>query len=92
MASGHFYRKLFDSVVYLVFDAMRVKIFYGLPSEVERELNMWIRDARPTVLLEEAKKLKSPHVVHAHCVGLGNKLCIIVFYEAPEELLEGVND
>ena len=65
---------------------MRVKIFYGVPSEVERELNMWIRYAKPTVLFEEAKAEKRIHVVHAHCVGLMDKLCIVVFYEAPEEL------
>lgn len=65
---------------------MRVKIFSGLPSEVEAELNEWIRDAKPTVLREEARRDKRLHVVHAHCVGLGDKLCIVVFYEASEEL------
>jgi hypothetical protein len=66
---------------------MRVKVFYGLPSEVERELNEWIRDAKPTVLFEQAKQEKVVHVVHAHVVGLLDKLCIVVFFEAPEELL-----
>lgn len=64
---------------------MRVKVFSGLPKDVEKDLNEWIRDAKPTVLLEEAKRENRLHVVHAHCVGLLDKLCIIVFYEAPEE-------
>lgn len=65
---------------------MRVKIFEGLPSEVEKELNMWIRDAKPTVLREEATAEKRLLVHHAHCLGLGDKLCIVIFYEAVEEL------
>lgn len=65
---------------------MRVKIFSGSPAEVEKEMNEWIRDAKPTVLFEEAKRDKRIHVVHAHCVGLVHRLCIVVFYELPEEI------
>lgn len=65
---------------------MRVKIFSGLPSEVEKELNEWIRDAKPTVLREDAKREGRLLVHHAHCVGLEDKLCVVVFYEAPEEV------
>lgn len=65
---------------------LRVKIFEGSPSEVEQKLNQWIKNAKPTVLLEEARAEKRLHVVHAHCVGLLDKLCVLIFYEAPEEL------
>lgn len=65
---------------------MRVKVFCDLPDAVEKQVNEWIRDAKPTVLFEEAKRDKRIHVVHAHCVGLVDKLCIIIFYEAPEEV------
>ncbi|MCL6579952.1 MAG: hypothetical protein K6T73_11360 [Candidatus Bathyarchaeota archaeon] len=69
---------------------MRVKIFYDHPLQVEEKLNQWIHDKKPSVLFAEAKKLKVPHVVHCHCVGLGDKLCVVVFYESPEELFEAV--
>jgi len=69
---------------------LRVKIFYGEPSKVEVELNNWIRDKKPSVVLSEAKRLSVAHVVHAHCVGLGDKLCVVVFYESPYELAEAV--
>jgi len=65
---------------------LRVKIFSGSPGEVEKELNEWIRDAKPTVLREEAKAEKRLLVVHAHCVGLADRLCVVVFYEAAEEI------
>lgn len=65
---------------------LRVKVFSGVPAEVERKINEWIKDAKPTVLLEEAKRDKRLHVVHAHCVGLREHLCIVVFYELPKEV------
>jgi hypothetical protein len=63
-----------------------VKIFSGVPETVERDVNEWIKNAKPTVLLEEVKKDKRLHVVHAHCVGLREHLCIVIFYETPEEV------
>lgn len=62
------------------------KIFSGEPAKVEQELNKWIKDAKPTVLIEESKAEKRIRVLHVHVTGLLDKLCIVIFYVPPEEL------
>lgn len=66
--------------------ATKCKIFYGEPQAVERMVNKWIKNVKPSPLRMESEE-SGIHLLHTHVLAFPSgrekppdKLCIVFFY------------
>lgn len=65
---------------------VKCKIFYDTPKAVERLVNEWIKDAKPSPLRREAEE-SGIYLLHTHVLAFPSgrdgedKLCVAFFYE-----------
>lgn len=75
---------------------VKCKVFYDTPRAIERLVNKWIKDAKPSPLRREAEE-SGVYLLHTHVLAFPSgsewkdeypdKLCVVFFYEEQENHL-----
>lgn len=60
---------------------VKIKIFCSTPKELEKQVNIWIRDTKMSPMKIEDKQ-SGFQVLHTHVIAMPpKKICIVFFYK-----------